>query len=161
LHADGSFEVNYVSSGSYVIEVLHPVYLFEPMRIDVSSKGKLRARKLNHLQPNFVKILPYPLRFSVLGKAPYFMVREQLKATDLLLNPTVLLMVAPMLLIVVMPKLLNTQDPEVKKEMEQQMKMFNSKQSMPDVSEMLSSWLGGTGANKKAVTGARKAVKNK
>jgi len=160
LRADGAFEVQQVASGSYVVEVLHPVFLFEPMRVDVSAKGNVRARKLNHLQPSFVKTLAYPLRFSALGKAAYFQVREQLRTSDLLLNPTVLLMVAPMLLIMVMPKLLNTQDPEIQKEMQQQMKIINAKQSMPDVSEFLSSWLGG-GVKRGSGAGARKALKKK
>lgn len=39
---DGSFAVNDVPSGSYVLEVVSPNYRFEPVRVDITSKGKMR-----------------------------------------------------------------------------------------------------------------------
>ncbi len=39
---DGSFAVNDVPSGSYVVEVVTPNYRFEPVRVDITSKGKMR-----------------------------------------------------------------------------------------------------------------------
>lgn len=39
---DGSFAVNDVPSGSYVVEVISPTYRFEPVRVDITSKGKMR-----------------------------------------------------------------------------------------------------------------------
>lgn len=39
---DGSFAVNDVPSGSYVVEVISPNYRFEPVRVDITSKGKMR-----------------------------------------------------------------------------------------------------------------------
>lgn len=39
---DGSFAVNDVPSGSYVVEVVSPNYRFEPVRVDITSKGKMR-----------------------------------------------------------------------------------------------------------------------
>ena len=37
--ADGSFVVSNVPSGSYIVEVTNPVYAFEPVRVDINSKG--------------------------------------------------------------------------------------------------------------------------
>ena len=44
---DGSFAARGIPTGSYVVEVSHPVFTFEPQRVDVSSKGKIRARRVN------------------------------------------------------------------------------------------------------------------
>lgn len=39
---DGSFVVHDVPSGSYVVEVISPAHKFEPVRVDITSKGKMR-----------------------------------------------------------------------------------------------------------------------
>lgn len=39
---DGSFAVNDVPSGSYVVEIVSPSFRFEPVRVDITSKGKMR-----------------------------------------------------------------------------------------------------------------------
>lgn len=64
---DGSFYVNNVPSGSYVLDILNPDYTFEPVRVEINSKGKFRARKVNFIQSTVVQ-LPYPLRVKALSK---------------------------------------------------------------------------------------------
>ncbi|KAF5394637.1 hypothetical protein PHET_10827 [Paragonimus heterotremus] len=71
---DGSFEVHGLHSGSYVVEPLHPSFIFQTARVDINSKGRIRARRVNAPQPNAVKELPYPLRLTCSGKAVYFKV---------------------------------------------------------------------------------------
>lgn len=39
---DGSFAVNDVPSGSYVVEIVSPSFRFDPVRVDITSKGKMR-----------------------------------------------------------------------------------------------------------------------
>lgn len=39
---DGSFVVHDIPSGSYVVEVISPAYKFEPVRVDITSRGKMR-----------------------------------------------------------------------------------------------------------------------
>jgi hypothetical protein len=39
---DGSFVVHDIPSGSYVVEVISPAYKFDPVRVDITSKGKMR-----------------------------------------------------------------------------------------------------------------------
>ncbi|RMX36994.1 endoplasmic reticulum membrane protein complex subunit 7-like [Pocillopora verrucosa] len=137
LKTDGSFTVNDVPAGSYVVEVLSPNNLFEPVRVDISgrAKGKIRARKVNFLQNSAVVTVPYPLKFKVKEPAPFFEKREQWKVTDMLFNPMVLMMVLPLLLLLVLPKLINSQDPETQKEMQSSMNMFNQSKDLPDISD--------------------------
>ena len=137
--ADGSFEVNNLPPGSYLIDVTNPNYLFEPVRVDITSKGKLRARKVNYIQTSAVQQLPYPLRFKPKTPFKYFQTRENWKVTDFLFNPMVianwdknneivvcsmkinqccfvwfpdqvLMMLLPMLLILVVPKMVNVEE---------------------------------------------------
>ena len=51
---DNSFTVQGLSSGSYLIEVACPDYYYEPVRVDINSKGKIRARKVSNVQPSQV-----------------------------------------------------------------------------------------------------------
>uniref|UniRef100_A0A2K5S5X3 Endoplasmic reticulum membrane protein complex subunit 7 n=1 Tax=Cebus imitator TaxID=2715852 RepID=A0A2K5S5X3_CEBIM len=41
LKTDGSFVVHDIPSGSYVVEVISPAYRFDPVRVDITSKGKM------------------------------------------------------------------------------------------------------------------------
>ncbi|XP_070552561.1 endoplasmic reticulum membrane protein complex subunit 7-like [Ptychodera flava] len=156
LKSDGSFTVNNVPSGSYVVEVSNPTYAFEPARVDITSKGKIRARKINFLQITSVISMNYPLRFKAKGQIKYFQKREQWKVTDFLMNPMVLMMVLPLLLLFVLPKMMNTQDPEVQKEMQSSMNMLTPKQDLPDVSEVLTGWLFSGKKKEKPKSGKRK-----
>jgi len=155
LRSDGSFTVNNVPSGSYIVEVINPTYAFEPVRVDVNSKGKMRARRLNNIQPSAVNQLTYPLKFKARGKSPYFQQREQWRITDFLFNPMVMMMLFPFLMIMVLPKLINTADPETQKEMQSQMNMLSPKPNLPEMSELLTQWLGGGSSS------AKKQVKQK
>lgn len=150
LKNDGSFIVNNLPSGSYVVEVANPNYAFEPTRVDINSKGKIRARRVNNVQPSAVYTVTYPLKFKARGMASYFQQREQWRITDFLMNPMVLMMVLPFLMIMVLPKMMNAADPETQREMQSQMNMLNPKQNMPEISELFTSWLGVGKPEKKA-----------
>lgn len=149
VRSDGSFVVNGVPSGSFIVEVANPNALFEALRVDITSKGKMRARRVNFLQPNLVKTVTYPLEFRERGKPVYFQKREQWKLTDFLFNPMILTMVVPLLLIMVLPKLMNAADADTQKEMQSQMNALNNPK-MPDAAEMLSNFFSG-GAPQKSV----------
>ena len=103
--------------------MLNPDYYYESVRVDINSKGKVRARKVNNVQPSQVNQLPYPLRMKSQGRFKYFQAREEWKVTDMLMNPMVIMMVLPLLLITVLPKMMN--DPETKREMEQMQQQMN------------------------------------
>lgn len=76
-------------SGTYVVEITNPNYSYEPIRVDINSKGKFRARKVNYIQQNQVIQVPYPLKFKSQGKIRYFSPREQWRITDFLFSPMV------------------------------------------------------------------------
>uniref|UniRef100_A0A672SA92 Endoplasmic reticulum membrane protein complex subunit 7 n=1 Tax=Sinocyclocheilus grahami TaxID=75366 RepID=A0A672SA92_SINGR len=137
LKTDGSFAVNDVPSGSYVVEIVSPSFRFDPIRVDITSKGKMRARLVNHIKTSEVIRQPYPLQIRSSGPHTYFMKRETWGWTDFLMNPMVMMMVLPLLIIVLLPKVVNTNDPEMRKEMEQSMNMLNPNPELPDVSEFM------------------------
>lgn len=153
LRDDGSFTIKNLPPGSYVLEIRNPDYKFDPVRVEINSKGKFRARKVNYIQLSQIIQLPYPLKLKALGKTKYFQAREQWRATDLLFNPMVLMMVAPLLFIMILPKMMN--DPDTRKEMEQLQSM--TKLDVPEVSEMLTSFFVGTQPKPKT----KPAVKSK
>lgn len=141
LKSDGSFQVQNLPSGSYVFQVVNPDFDFEPVRVDINSKGKIRARKVNYIQTSQVNTVPYPLKFKMRGPINYFHQRETLRITEMLMNPMVLMMILPVLLMVVLPKLVNLQDPEAQKELQEMQQQIQQPQ-MPDISEKLTSLFG-------------------
>lgn len=140
LKDDGTFVISSVPSGSYVVEILNPNYIYEPVRVEINPKGKFRARKVNYIQPSQVIQVPYPLKLKALSRFRYFQQREQWKITDFLFNPMVIIMVLPLLLMLVLPKLMS--DPETKKEMEQ-LNLNKMTSDMPEMSEWITSWFTG------------------
>ena len=90
LKQSGEFTIHNVPAGTYLVEVVHPNYVFEPARVDISSKtGKVRARKVNVLKPGSVSSLSYPLKFEVQIQASFFEKREAWSVIDMLKNPMV------------------------------------------------------------------------
>nr|XP_013796322.1 PREDICTED: ER membrane protein complex subunit 7 [Apteryx mantelli mantelli] len=160
---DGSFVVHDIPSGSYVVEVISPAHKFEPVRVDITSKGKMRARYVNYIKTSEVVRLPYPLQMKSSGPPSYFIKRESWGWTDFLMNPMVMMMVLPLLIFVLLPKVVNTSDPDMRREMEQSMNMLNSNHELPDVSEFMtrlfsskSSSKSGSGSSKAGKSGAGK-----
>ncbi|KAJ9582061.1 hypothetical protein L9F63_003644 [Diploptera punctata] len=133
---DGTFTINNIPSGSYVVEVANPNYAYEPVRVEINSKGKYRARKVNYIQTSQVLQVPYPLKMKPLSRFRYFQVREQWRVTDFLFSPMVLMMVLPLLV-----KLKNITGKINLNEMEQ---LNNFKYDMPEVSEVLTSFFTGS-----------------
>ncbi|KAJ6642777.1 ER membrane protein complex subunit 7, partial [Pseudolycoriella hygida] len=65
LKEDGTFTIS-VPSGSYVVEIINPDYMYESVRVEINPKGKFRARKLNFVQPSQVIQVPYPLKLKAI-----------------------------------------------------------------------------------------------
>ncbi|XP_073984022.1 ER membrane protein complex subunit 7 [Rhodnius prolixus] len=139
IREDGSFVFTNVPPGSYIVSVTNPRYIYEPVRVEINSKGKIRARKVNHIQTSQIIQLPYPLKMRPISQTRYFQVREQWRIIDFLFNPMVLMMVLPLLLVMVLPRMMN--DPEARKEMKQIQNFTNY--DMPEMSEMITSFFGG------------------
>lgn len=158
LRQDGSFVIHNVPSGSYVVEVVHPDYMYEPVRVEINSKGKYRARKVNYVQTSLVIQVPYPLRMKPVTKFRYFQMREQWRLTDFLFNPMVIMMVLPLLLIMVLPKMMNS--PETKEELKQ-IGNLTKMGEMPEMSEMITSLFNRGQSNKASTSKASKLVKKR
>uniref|UniRef100_A0A1B0CU26 ER membrane protein complex subunit 7 beta-sandwich domain-containing protein n=1 Tax=Lutzomyia longipalpis TaxID=7200 RepID=A0A1B0CU26_LUTLO len=141
LREDGSFIISGVPSGSYVLEIVNPDYIYESVRVEINPKGKFRARKVNFVQPAQIIQVPYPLKLKALTRFKYFQMREQWKITDFLFNPMVLMMVLPLLLMLVLPKMMS--DPEAKKEMENLNNLSKMTNEMPEISEVITSFFTG------------------
>lgn len=86
---DGTFTINNVPSGSYVVEVANPNFNYDSARVEINSKGKFRARKVNYIQTNQVIQVPYPLKLKPFSRFRYFQIREQWRITDFLFSPMV------------------------------------------------------------------------
>lgn len=143
LRADGTFSIQNLPTGSYILEVSSPRNYYEPVRVDINSKGKIRARRLNLIQPSDITVLRYPLSFESRGQPSYFAKREQFRILDILMSPMVLMMVLPLVLIVILPKLIN-QDPELQRELQQTSSSFlQPNQNMPGLSEMMYNFIDG------------------
>lgn len=157
LRADGTFSISGLASSSYVIEVVAPRNVYESVRVDINTKGKIRTRRLNLIQPSDVTLLRYPLNFESKGYPNYFFKREQFRILDLLMSPMVLMMIVPLLLVLVLPKLVN-QDPELQRELQQTTSMLQpGNQNMPSMSEMMYNMFDGGTGKKKAVKASRSA----
>ncbi|XP_022664897.1 ER membrane protein complex subunit 7-like isoform X2 [Varroa destructor] len=72
LKEDYTFEIKNVAAGSYLIQIAHPLISFESVRVDISSKGSKRARRVNNLQPNLNHQLQYPVKIRPTGTHNYF-----------------------------------------------------------------------------------------
>jgi len=135
---DGSFELGGLPWGSYLVEVFASNYVYEQVKVDITSKGKIRARRITWIQPGQVIQVPYPVKLKPKMPYKFFQEREQWRITDFLFSPMVLMMVLPLILIMFLPKMMN--DPEARKEMEQ---LQMPKYDMPEMSEWLTRSLGG------------------
>ena len=90
LKQNGEFEIHNIPPGSYLVEVVSPNHVFDPARVDISSKsGKVRARKVNLLKISSVSYLPYPLKFKAEKQAAFFEKREKWNIMDTVKNPMV------------------------------------------------------------------------
>lgn len=138
--SDGSFEIDNVPPESYVVEVNHPTYIYEPLRVDIGKTGKCRARKVNNLKPSENQAVEYPLVFRPRSIHNYFIPRETWRLMDLILNPMVIMMLIPLLIIWVLPKMMNPQEVQTQEE-NMQLPEYN----VPELSEMMANMFGRQG----------------
>ncbi|KAM3959239.1 endoplasmic reticulum membrane protein complex subunit 7-like [Aphomia sociella] len=156
IREDGTFVIHNVPTGSYVVEIINPDYMYEPVRVEINSKGKHRARKVNYIQTSQVIQVQYPLRMKALSKFRYFQVREQWRLTDFLFNPMVIMMVLPLFLIMILPKMMN--DPETKEDLKQISNLAKMSE-IPEMSEMFTSLFSGGSAAKASNSKAKQVKK--
>lgn len=131
-----------VPSGSYIVSVISPLHIFEPVRVDINAKGKIRARKVNFIQPGDVVPMKYPLNFETHGIPNYFQKREVYRLTDVIMNPMFLTLLLPLALLLILPKLAS-QDPEMQRDFQQASNFLQPNLNTPDIGDMFANIFGG------------------
>jgi hypothetical protein len=131
-----------VPSGSYIVSVVSPLHVFEPVRVDINAKGKIRARKVNFIQPGEVVTMKYPLNFETHGIPNYFQKREVYRLTDVIMNPMFLTLLVPLALLLILPKLAS-QDPEMQRDLQQASNFLQPNLNTPDLGDMFANIFGG------------------
>ncbi|EDW37202.1 GL26123 [Drosophila persimilis] len=138
VRTDGHFLISGVPYGSHVVEVHHPDIYFRPVRVEINSRGKYRAREVSYVDPVTVVQIAYPLRLAPLKRRKYFREREQWRFVDFVLHPMILVMLAPVLMLLIANHIIK--DPQTKRELDK-MQFPNVPNNMPDLSDMLTSLL--------------------
>ncbi|KAH8298342.1 hypothetical protein KR018_006566, partial [Drosophila ironensis] len=139
---DGRFTINGLPNGTHILEVLHPDISFLDIKLEITAKGKYRARRVSYVQPWVIDHIPSPLRLLPIARRRFFHERQQWSIVDFVLNPMVLIMTVPLMLLLIVPRIIN--DPEAKKEIENiHIPKIND---MPDLGDLLSSFLSGSKA---------------
>jgi hypothetical protein len=131
-----------VPSGSYIVSVVSPLHVFEPVRVDINAKGKIRARKVNFIQPGEVTTMKYPLNFETHGIPNYFQKREVYRLTDVIMNPMFLTLLIPLAILLILPKLA-AQDPEMQRDFQQASNFLQPNLNTPDIGDMFANIFGG------------------
>lgn len=130
---DGNFEIQSVKSGSYLVEVINSNYKYKSIRVDINSKGKIRAREVNYIQPSLVELVPYPLEFKSPSPYNYFEERKSWSLIHVLFSPYVIMLLLPIVMFLTLPYLINCCDSKSKKELEN----FSLDFDGPELSEMV------------------------
>ncbi|CAF1314838.1 unnamed protein product [Adineta steineri] len=133
-HVDGTFTISGVPSGSYIVSVNSPFHIFEPVRVDINKKGKIRARAVNFIEPGKVTTKKYPLRFEVHSKPNYFQKREVYRVTDLFSNPLFLQATLLVVSLLFLPKLM-PQGEDLQGALQQTNGLFQPNPNMPDITD--------------------------
>eukprot|EP00742_Colponemidia_sp_Colp-10_P003485 GILJ01003712.1.p1 GENE.GILJ01003712.1~~GILJ01003712.1.p1 ORF type:complete len:233 (-),score=41.20 GILJ01003712.1:165-863(-) len=115
---DGSFSIHNVPSGTYLLEVFHSLYHFEPVRVDISKANKIIAT-LSTLMDERGARLQYPLLLLPSRPYEFFEKREEMSIVGLVKNPMVLMVGFSLLMMFALPKMQQNMDPEQLKEMQQ------------------------------------------
>ncbi|KAK2461779.1 hypothetical protein APHAL10511_006242 [Amanita phalloides] len=112
---DGNFVISDVPSGTYVLSVLSHDFLFDQLRIDISSNATLEARPYiagTPLDPPSQVLLPVPLVLTPRQKNAYFIPPGSFNLLSMFSNPMMLLMVVTACMMLGAPYLLKNMDAE-------------------------------------------------
>ncbi|CAF0959902.1 unnamed protein product [Rotaria sordida] len=139
---DGTFVISGIPSGSYVVSISSPRHVFEPVRVDINTNGKIRARKVNFVQPNEVVVVKYPLRFNAYVKPNYFKTREVYRWTDIIFNPTFAPIILLTVLFLFVPKFL-PQETEMRQMFPGTNDIMQPNMNIPDIAALFAQWFGG------------------
>lgn len=163
----GKFAFHNIEPGhSYILSAESPNMRYRSVRVDVNKNGGVRVREADRIDTARVSILPTQIKLQPLGRPMFFEERKKINIMQVLMgNPMVLIMLFGGGMMFLMPKMVDMDDPEVKKELENNMGMFGKaaagggqQQQMPDMAEMMSNLFSG-GAAASAVASKSKKKK--
>lgn len=134
---DGSFHINDVPPGAYLLEVISNSWSYPKVRVDVSSRqsGKIKAKVSSETQVG--QTLAYPLNLVPLGPMKFIEERPGFQIFSLLKNPMVLMIGVTLLMTVLLPKLMTA---DAMKELQTNQPQTNQ----PDPAQLLNKWLDST-----------------
>ncbi|ORX98970.1 hypothetical protein K493DRAFT_313391 [Basidiobolus meristosporus CBS 931.73] len=139
---DGSFKIQNVPAGNWLLEVRDNTYLYPKLRVETGHTGA-KGIKVHYYLPNSEweykgSIVPYPLKIVPFKKIDYFMVREGFSIASLFANPMMLMMGVSVVMMFLLPKMMDNIDPEALKEIqENQATSQNVLNDMPNISQTL------------------------
>lgn len=152
ISTSGSFSFyNVIPGNSYILTAESSRMRYKPVRVDVNKNGNIRAREASRINTSKVTVLPSPVRLTPLGTPNFFHARQKIDIIGMVMgNPMILLMVFSCGLMFLMPKMVDMNDPEMKKELENNM-LFGGKKGgnaaaqpqLPDAAEFMSNFFGG------------------
>jgi hypothetical protein len=134
---DGTFHINDVPPGAYLLEAVSNSWSYPKVRVDVSSRqsGKIKARVSSETQVG--QALAYPLQLVPIGPMKFVEDRPGFQIFSLLKNPMVLMIGVTLLMTVLLPRLMT---PDTMKELQPNQPQTNQ----PDPAQLLNKWLDGT-----------------
>ncbi|KAJ3121082.1 Prefoldin subunit 6 [Nowakowskiella sp. JEL0407] len=143
---DGSFNFFNVPEGSHTLRVVSPEFVFDHVRVDVSS-SKVSA-SITQLGAGYAREGPklsHPIELTPKRPLVYFHEREKFNVMSLFSNPMILLSVFSLGAVFLLPKLTANMDPEMLEEMKQTQKSMglgnNGQVEMPDFQKSMMDWL--------------------
>ncbi|KAJ1956284.1 hypothetical protein IWQ62_005335 [Dispira parvispora] len=172
IHDDGSFQIDNVPEGNWLVEVESKDYVFPKIQLQIQSTASgdqptILAMPLIPGQEwsSDGKVVKHPLELAAVAKMVFFTPREGFNLLGMLTSPYILMMGFTLVMLFVMPKLQANMDPESAEEWEEEksrmQKQIGNLQA-PDVAASLASWMTGSpGGSTSKPPSKRSSNKNK
>ncbi|TPX50674.1 hypothetical protein SeMB42_g00909 [Synchytrium endobioticum] len=144
LQEDGSFSLENIPPGTYILTIDNLYYTFDRIRLDVAADS-IHAT-LSNLGTSWKQMgppVPYPLVLQARSRIEYFDKREGFNIWGFFANPMMLMSGATLLMIFVLPKIMGSLDPDMMKEIQGQPQP--QMPQLPDISSSLANMITGAG----------------
>ncbi|KAJ1655511.1 hypothetical protein IWQ61_004744 [Dispira simplex] len=173
IHDDGSFQIDDVPEGNWLVEVESKDYVFPKIQLQIQSAAASKDQPTILAMPVMPgqewssggKIVKHPLELAAVAKMVFFTPREGFNLMGMLASPYILMMGFTLVMLFVMPKLQANMDLENSEEWEEE-KLRMQKQignlQAPDVAASLASWMTGSSRGSTSKTPSKRSSnKNK
>ncbi|KAJ3308150.1 Diphthamide biosynthesis protein 2 [Blyttiomyces sp. JEL0837] len=140
---DGSFTFDDVSPGSHLLEVIHKGYMFDKVRVMITSEGTTASI---HVDGTSWATVGPPLQYPLILPAKasfskhYFVPREGFNIWSIFANPMMLMMGGTLLMFFLLPKMAGGLDPELVKDIQEKQKEQKKAVESLDISQNLANF---------------------